>query len=86
MRVTRLKDYWKGADGYCRRLVLTTKKYTIDDIINCNKEVVLFNWDPSAAFVISVLKNLGIKIKYVCDVKQIREEKSIGGEWKSGMA
>ncbi|HAY04917.1 MAG TPA: hypothetical protein DCX57_11145 [Lachnospiraceae bacterium] len=33
MRATRLMDYWKGADGYCRSYVLITKKYTLDDII-----------------------------------------------------
>lgn len=27
MRATRLMDYWKGADGYCRSYVLITKKY-----------------------------------------------------------
>ena len=33
MRASRLMDYWKGADGYCRSYVLITKKYTLDDII-----------------------------------------------------
>ncbi len=51
MQATRLMDYWKGADGYCRSYVLITKKYTLDDIIHCGKEVVfldgfqrLFRW------------------------------------------
>lgn len=51
MQATRLMDYWKGADVYCRSYVLITKKYTLDDIIHCGKEVVfldgfqrLFRW------------------------------------------
>lgn len=46
MRASRLTDYWKGADGYCRSYVLITKKYTLDDIIHCGKEIVLFGWFP----------------------------------------
>ena len=34
MRASRLMDYWKGADGYCRSYVLITKKYTLDDMSN----------------------------------------------------
>lgn len=39
MRATRLMDYWKGADGYCRSYVLITKKYTLDDIYIVEKRL-----------------------------------------------
>lgn len=39
MRASRLMDYWKGADGYCRSYVLITKKYTLDDIYIVEKRL-----------------------------------------------
>lgn len=80
MRATRLMDYWKGADGYCRSYVLITKKYTLDDIIHCGKEVVLFGWFPEAAQVVCALKKAGVTVHYVCEVDQIPI-----GEFENGM-
>lgn len=80
MRAVRLTDYWKGADEYCKSLILITKKYTIDDIIHCGKEIVLFGWVPSAVQVIASLKDVGITVKYVCEVDQIPY-----GEFQNGM-
>lgn len=71
MRATRLKDYWKGADGYCRSYVLITKKYSVDDIKMCGKDIVLFGWFPKAAHLVETLKEHGIFPKYVCEVDQI---------------
>ena len=73
MRVTRLLDYWKGADGYCNSYNLITKKFSVDDIKNCGKDIVLFGWFPEAVPVVNVLREAGINIKYVCDVGQIPE-------------
>ena len=80
MRATRLMDYWKGADGYCRSYVLITKKYTLDDIIYCGKEVVLFGWFPEAAQVVCALKKAGVTVHYVCEVDQVPI-----GEFENGM-
>lgn len=79
MRATRLMDYWKGADGYCRSYVLITKKYTLDDIIYCGKEVVLFGWFPEAAQVVCALKKAGVAVHYVCEVDQVPSEEFENG-------
>ncbi len=71
MKVARLCDYWKGADGYCKRYILITKRYSIDDIKKCGKEIVLFGWFPEAVQVIDALRNNGINVKYVCEVNQV---------------
>ena len=80
MRASRLMDYWKGADGYCRSYVLITKKYTLDDIIHCGKEIVLFGWFPEAVQVVYALKKAGVTVHYVCEVDQVPI-----GEFENGM-
>ena len=53
MRAMRLTNYWKGADGYCKSLILITKRYTLEDIKQCGKEIVLFGWFPEAVQVVT---------------------------------
>ena len=79
MRASRLTDYWKGADGYCRSYVLITKKYTLDDIIHCGKEIVLFGWFPEAVQVVCALKKAGVAVHYVCEVDQVPSEEFENG-------
>ena len=71
MRVTRLLDYWRGIDGYCNSYNLITRSFSVEDIKQCGKEVVLFGWFPEAVPVVDVLAKAGIHVKYVCDVGQI---------------
>lgn len=71
MRVTRLADYWKDANGYCRSYIMITRRKSIEEIRECGKEIVLFGWFPQAAPLIGVLKEHGIGVKYVCEVGQI---------------
>ena len=78
MRATRLMDYWKGADGYCRSYVLITKKYTLDDIIYCGKEVVLFGWFPEAAQALQFI----MFVKWIRFLpKNLRMEFRWGMDW-----
>ncbi len=70
MRAVRIHDYWKDANGYCRSIILITYKFSIDDIIKCGKDVVLFGWVPHSSIVIKSLNRVGVNVKYVCDVKQ----------------
>lgn len=80
MRAMRLTNYWKGADGYCKSLILITKRYTLEDIKQCGKEIVLFGWFPEAVQVVTSLKEAGVFVKYVCEVGQIPSD-----EYKNGM-
>ena len=59
--------------------VLITKKYTLDDIIYCGKEVVLFGWFPEAAQVVCALKKAGVAVHYVCEVDQVPSEEFENG-------
>ena len=81
MRAMRLTNYWKGADGYCKSLILITKRYTLEDIKQCGKEIVLFGWFPEAVQVVTSLKEAGVFVKYVCRSEERRVGKECRSRW-----
>lgn len=54
--------------GYSYGYVLITNRYSIDDIIKCNKKIVIWGWRPDTFFVKYILEENGINPDYACDV------------------
>lgn len=70
MHCNFLKYVWKGMSEYSYGYILVTNQYSIEDIINCGKEIVIWGWRPELVPRINVLTECGIKANYVCDVWQ----------------
>ena len=68
MKSNFLKYSWKGMSGYSYGYILITNKFSISDIISCNKKIVLWGWRPEFFSAKCILQQNNINIDYACDV------------------